>query len=632
MFEELNKYIELVHTRKGYEALGVLGNIARTQKPEEFAKFIRIGANSLFDSPLFYQKLYHLWKDSGKPNLKPTTINKNCVLITDFTADQMVTPAKLFCAAKGINLEINLPEFNSVEQVILDASSMVYTDEIDTVVLLLSEHWLNRQLGFDTLVKESRLTNCKNSITELVRTLESRCDAKILVGVASSQTFPTPGGLTNFQDCYGKHIALLKILDHIIALSNERIHVLDIDVALHLAGGRSALGARSYLLGKMAYEQNGVIAVAREIAGSIASIYGQSHRSLVCDWDNTLWGGEIAELGVYDIVCGHDSADAVGYYQLQSYIKGIKSLGVLLAGASRNNPEIATSINDNADIPLNSTDFASLQVDFCPKSESVGRIANEIGFGPEYMLFLDDSTFELAEVLTKHSYIDVMKASHAPEVTLAALTTGRYFQSVYVSDADLQREQQSQQLKIQRDLASTYSSNEDFLRSISIKLTASELNDKNQSRVVQLLQKSNQFNLTTKRHEIADLREILEKNGKVWAFQYEDSFGPQGIISVVIVIPVSDGYMFDSWVMSCRVLNRTVEQAVFAWVANKLQRDLIGEYIPTAKNKLVESLYESLGFSRCSEKTNLHGGVYWKYGYTGNSNVSKSFVVSVNEE
>ena len=311
-------------------------------------------------------------------------------------------------------------------------------------------------------------------------------------------------------------------------LSGTRVGIIDLETAIYLAGGNSAIGGRSYFLAKMPYEPEGALCVAREIATAIASCCGRGHRVLATDWDNTLWGGELAELGPFDLVCGHETGDATAYRLVQKFIVGLRSCGVMLAAVSRNHPSAVAEIDQNPDLVVGSAVFSSIQITHQPKSDSIAQVCEDLGVGPEYVVFLDDNLFELAEVLTHHHHLDVIRAGPEPDITLSRLSRNRVFNECALTEADTTRHQAAQALKTQRQLRRGFSSNREFLDSVNIVLRVSPYDDSTRKRVLQLIQKSNQFNLTTRRHNEADLEHMLDGGALIYAFSYQDSFWPTG--------------------------------------------------------------------------------------------------------
>ena len=574
---------------------------------------LRLAALHPGGSSMDYLQLHNLWLNMGCPALKPNATARNVVLLTDFTADNMLPFLRLFCAARGVAAEIRLPTFDSVEQQALDPGSSLYEGRPDTILLCLSEHWLRRYFGTEAMVGREQVAKACQSLGTIVEAIQSGGEADVLVGNFAGQANPTPGGTVSGQDAVGWRQAVSEVNADLASQALDRVHVVDLATAISLAGGAGALGNLSYLRAKIAFEPAGVVASGREFASAIAHLAGKTHRAVVTDWDNTLWGGEVAEVGALGVVCGHDSPDALGYRMVQLYLRGLRSLGVVLAAASRNDPSTESVFAGNPDMALSLDDFASVQVSFEPKSESIRRIAEDLNFGTEYMVFLDDSLFEIAEALVRHPHLDAIRAGPGPEETLTALARARIANALFVSAADVQRADRLRALKQQRRRRASFSSLADFLKSIDIRLRFSPLDEANQQRILQMFQKTNQFNLTTRRHQASDLARLEALGAKIAGVSYEDSFAPQGIISVVVLLPEQDHVRIESWLMSCRVLNRTVEQAVFEWILCHADgKSVLGEYVPTEKNALVRDLYERFGFRRVG-RDEAAGAERWLY-------------------
>jgi FkbH-like protein len=609
----INEYLSESFNGNASRALKVLEKGFEVADLEEFKTILRIAIFQPSHSLLNFQKIYNLWTRIGKVPLKPNPVKQKVFLLTDFTADNLVPLISTFCGAQGVETEILLSSFNSVEQTILDPSSTLYTSKPDIVVWVTSNHWFQQFTGKHTLVEIKNLEKAKETFFNLIDKLKSQSSAEVLVSNIPGQGYPLPSGSLSYHSMVGLDLAVSSFNVWLAKNNSDRIRVIDLSAAIFRGGGRNAMGTLNYLRARMAYEPPGTIAVSREIASAISHVSGKTHRALVVDWDNTIWGGEVAELGSFKVECGYDTPDALGYRLIQEYIKALKTQGTLLAGVSRNDPGVIKIFQENLELVLKEEDFASIQLSWEPKSSSISRVSEELGFGSEFMVFMDDNIFEIAQVLTIHPFIDVIFAGPTPDQTLDRLSTSSFFNSVSLSKEDLERSSRGTLLKEQREMKAQFDNIDDFLQEINIVLKVSPLNDDNRERVVQMFQKSNQFNLTTRRHREAEFIKIKSEGEGVFAFTYTDSFGSQGVISVVNLILQDDRLLIESWVMSCRVLNRTVEQAVFNYILKKANGKIIhGEYIPTEKNKLVKNLYDNLGFKRLSR--NPENGVeLWEY-------------------
>lgn len=558
-----------------------------------------------------YMSLQNIWTRLGKPTLKPNPVDQKIAILSNLTVDTIAPPLTMFCAAYGVNADVAVAGFDSVEQTVFDPTSMIYTDRPDIVVIMLSDHWLRRHTGDGAMVAESDIRRAEEALETMVLMLEKRTDAKILLGNVPLGAYPTEGGAASFGEMMGWNLAVTHFNARLAKLTSTRTHIVNVTEAIFAAGGRKAMGAASYFRGRMAFEPVGNIAVAREIASAVAGVCGKTHRALVTDWDNTIWGGEVAETGSHGVICGQDSPDALAYTMIQSRMKSLKSFGVLLAGVSRNDPAVAKIFDENPEMVLKQDDFASLHISWHPKSDAVTRISQELGFGAEFFVFVDDSLFEVAEVLKAHPHIDVIVAGQEPQTTLDRLYETRFFNAISVSQEDMDRGGRALALKRQREVSASYADIGEFLKKINIRLRMDSLHDDNIRRVAQMFQKTNQFNLTTRRHGETELLRMKDSGADIVVISYEDAFGSQGIISVIVLIPDGADVKIESWLMSCRVLNRTVEHAALSHIREMyMGKRLAGEYIPTQKNGLVKDLYKNFGFAP-GESDEATGAQMW---------------------
>ena len=567
-------------------------------------------------SPFSCMQIANLWKKYGSLDLKPNSTDVKLYLLSDATTENNNRLLEPLAAARGIKLGITNAPFDSVEQIIFNPASNLYADEQDIVFLQLSNDWLAKHLGSKFVISPESVSATCQEIRQLVTSFREKSNAQLLLCPFLPNSWFAPSGMVNSGRLLGRSLAIEQLNLFLTELSDSRTFLLDVTSPLLEAGGVAALGRTNLLRARMTLEMEGQLAFAREVTRTIAGVYGKSHRAVVTDWDNTLWGGLVAEENPENLRIGVDNPEALGYKYVQNYLKNLQDLGVVLAAASRNLPHVAETFEKRPDFPLALDDFASLQVSLNPKSHSIGQIATELGFGAEYMLFLDDSIFELTEAISAHPYLDILLAGPSPENTLERLSFARPGHNAFLLDADQQRAEQIKVLGRQRTAEATFADVGEFLASIDIQLAFTPLCAENEQRVAQLFAKTNQFNLTTRRHSLSDLQKFVENGAKVMAVEYEDKFGSQGIISAFVLLPRDEGWLIESWLMSCRVLNRGVEEAVFDWMQQNAGGVLVGEYIPTAKNTLVKELYKELGFAEVLQTVadeGVGGKDVWEY-------------------
>jgi FkbH-like protein len=577
-----------------------------------FQAMVRIAAFHSAPTPFYYRKVLNAWSARRRPPLKPAPREIALELLSDCTIDGLVPYLELFCAAYGLSPRITIAPFDSVEQIALASEAR---SDCDLTLVLLSDYWLIKHIGFSTTTND-RVDEAKGAIRLVVDGLLQRRKGQIILSNFSFGSWPAPGSSIASAEIVGHSAAISGINSFLSTLAAPRVHILDAALASYFAGGAPVSPRLGYLRTRTFNEERGLVQLAREAVSGIAQLFGRAHRALLTDWDNTLWGGEVGEVGVHQIVCGQETPDSLGYYLLQSYLVALNEMGVILAAVSRNDPAIARVLDENTDLALRRKHFSSLALSWGNKSESVGQIQADLNFGTDLMLYLDDNPVDLAEVVTQHPFLDIVLAGPSPDLTLTRLSSGRYFNALNLTRDDVQRAQaasavveQTRQMRAAADPAA-------FLESLAISVSVSPVTENNSIRVLQLLQKTNQFNLTTRRHGYEELAKLLTAGARVGVFSYTDKFGPQGIIGLAILTIEEKEAKIDSWAMSCRVLNRGVEEAMFGWICeNASGKTISGEYIPSAKNKLVSTLLDRLGFLLVSEREG-HKTYRYSYGAT----------------
>jgi FkbH-like protein len=342
---------------------------------------------------------------------------------------------------------------------------------------------------------------------------------------------------------------------------------------------------------------------AHRLANVIAAARGRTRRALVLDLDNTLWGGVVGDDGVEGIVVGHGSAAGEAYLELQRIALGLRRRGVILAVASKNSPEIAREpFERHPEMLLRLDDFAVFRANWEDKASNVAHVARALNLGLDACVLVDDNPAE--RELVRRTLPEVAVPELGPNTAEYGriLMAAGYFEPVTFSAEDKARAQmyaddarRVEAMEAVADMAS-------YLASLDMKLKVRPFDRLGRARIAQLINKSNQFNLTTRRYSEAQVAQ-LEDDPNVLALQVSlaDRFGDNGMISVVVCRPDGDGaWCIDTGLMSCRVLKRRVEEQVLRHLADRAAeagvRRLKGVYVPSARNGIVESHYRDLGF------------------------------------
>ncbi len=375
-------------------------------------------------------------------------------------------------------------------------------------------------------------------------------------------------------------------------------------------GRNSFYDPRRYFWTKQPFSELGVAELARHLWSGVRALMYGPKKVLVLDLDNTLWGGIVGETGPHGIALG-ETPDGEAFRAFQKHVKELSERGVVLAIASKNNRDDALSpFEQNSEMLLRLKHFAHIEAHWDSKVLSLRRIAQTLGLGLESFVFFDDNPAERELVRQSLPEVAVVDVPVDPADYTRALQSELWFETVALLESDLQRTSQYQQECKRRDSEIQFTSMEEYLKSLAMTGVIKPIDETNIHRVVQLLSKTNQFNVTTRRHSLEEVREMLSLPGTIGlTLSLRDRFGDHGLVSVLIAIPdAACGHQtlrIDTWLMSCRVIARTAEHFFFNALADRASKSgweaLQGEFIPTPKNELIAGLYESLGFERLTQ-------------------------------
>jgi FkbH-like protein len=340
------------------------------------------------------------------------------------------------------------------------------------------------------------------------------------------------------------------------------------------------------------------------IARLLAAHQGRSAKCLVLDLDNTLWGGVVGDDGLEGIVIGQGSAAGEAYLAFQLYCRELARRGVILAVCSKNDEANALEpFERHPEMALKQSDIAAFAINWSDKPANIRAIATELNIGLDALVFVDDNPFERNLVRRELPMVAVPEVGEDPVGFIAAIADAGYFEALAITEEDRERTVQYHGNRAREALRSSATDLEGYLRGLEMRLVWRGFDRIGLARTVQLINKSNQFNLTTRRYTEAEVLAVMD-DPTAFGLQLRliDRFGDNGVIAIVIGRKVADrDLMIDTWLMSCRVLGRQVEEATLELVAQQAKllraRRLIGEYIPTKKNGMVKDHYAKLGFT-----------------------------------
>lgn len=401
------------------------------------------------------------------------------------------------------------------------------------------------------------------------------------------------------------------------SLNNNNFYINDINYLSANYGLDKWHDRDFYNLYKFALAYDAIPYLAYNLGQLIKASVGKTKKCLVLDLDNTLWGGVIGDDGVNGIQLGHETAVGESFVEFQRYVAKLKERGVILAVCSKNDLETAKTGFTHPDSVLKVEDFAAFVINWEPKHLNLLKVVKEINIGLDSPVFIDDNPVErqiIKEQLQEVIVPDVVAGE--PSSYIEALEQGRYFEQLSISDDDLKRNKTYLENKKRNDLEREFISYDDFLRSLDMKAEIKSFIPMYLDRIAQLTNKTNQFNLTTKRYIRGEIEAIADNKDYITLYgRLKDKFGDNGLVSVVVGRREKEVLYIDLWLMSCRVLKRDFEFAMFNELAKIAKeqgiKEIIGYYYRTPKNNMVADLYENFGFSKADVQ-----GIEWKYSLT----------------
>jgi len=352
---------------------------------------------------------------------------------------------------------------------------------------------------------------------------------------------------------------------------------------------------------KYAMSYEAIPLLADSVASIIKAIFGKTRKCLVLDLDNTLWGGVIGDDGINGIQIGKETPEAEAFTEFQQYVRALKERGVILAVCSKNDYVNAREGFTHPDSILKLDDFSAFKANWDPKHENIRSIAKILNIGIESLVFADDNPAEREIVRSQEPDVAVPEFGRNVAKYIDVLDKTGYFETVSLSSDDLQRSSFYVDNSAREVLQGAFENYEDFLRSLEMKAEIKVFTPVYLNRITQLINKTNQFNVTTRRYTQNEIEKVSANSNYVTLYgRLLDKFGDNGLISIMIGEVRGSELHLDLWLMSCRVLKRGMENAMFDQLVASAQANSVstiyGYYYPTAKNGMVSELFEQMDF------------------------------------
>ena len=418
----------------------------------------------------------------------------------------------------------------------------------------------------------------------------------------------SPGGATRFINELNRCFALE-------ATANPRLTLQDLSSISARVGLNQWFDPERWLSYKIANTVEGSFAIATSLAALVRAMYGRARKVLVLDLDNTLWGGVIGDDGPDKIVLGRETPIAEAYTAFQEYCLSLRQRGVLLAVCSKNNEAVAKQGFAHPDSVLKLEHFSAFKANWEPKHDNILAIAHDLNLGVDSFVFVDDNPAERALVEAQIPSVAVPNVGNEVTKYASIIEAERYFEFLSLGNEDLTRAKLYEENSQRAHLEQRFANYGEYLDSLEMTAEIGAFNATYMERIAQLTNKSNQFNLTTRRYTLAEIESTVNDGRHIGIYgKLADRFGDNGLISVVLGSVQGRELRLDLWLMSCRVLKREMEIAMLDGLVERAREKnielLIGYYLPTAKNGMVANHYEKLGFT-LSSKDEATGATTW---------------------
>ena len=551
---------------------------------------------------------YYLTKAKTIENNFDKTIR--IAVLSSFTLNGMEKVFEVKCAEKKIKCASYLGGYNQYNQEILDETSRLYEFNPDVTFLILDTQNILGDLWYSPYsvganqrkdFVEKKILEIKN----LIQSFTKKSKSKLII---SNFTIPSKSnyGIFETKSEFGlqKMISSLNQNLQDFVSDMDSVYLFDMNGFVTRYGEINIFDPKQFLFGDIKISLDFIPHLTNDLMGYVIATLGLSKRCIVLDLDNTLWGGIVGEDGFNGIKLG-SGPPGNAFVEFQKHLLGLYHRGILLAINSKNNLDDAMEvIEKHPDMILRKEHFACVRINWNDKVSNLKEISEELNFGLENFVFIDDDPINREFVRTSLPQIMTIDLPNDPAKYAQILEEMNDFDVLKITDEDKKRGIMYSQQKERKFYEASSTNLEEFLKNMKLKVTIQKADNFTIPRISQLILKTNQFNLTTKRYQLEDIEKFSkDENILVGCAQVEDKFGDNGVTGAFIV--QSDGskeWILDTFLLSCRVMGREVEKSILGYIIKKAKESGIekikAQFIPTQKNKPIENFLPDCGFKK----------------------------------
>lgn len=549
-------------------------------------------------------------------------------ILASSTVDHLAPAIRVAGLRRRLLINVHVGRYGQYRQEILDSASPLHKFDPHVVLLSLTAREFGSSVPLTATAEEVHETTARSvdELRLLWRKARETLNATIIQQNLLNVADPVFGSYDRLVPSTPARV-IARLNDQLAAAAaSDSVLLLDIAGASERDGRDAWFDSGRWLHGKLEIAPQAAPWYGELLARIVAAQRGLSKKCLVVDLDNTLWGGVVGDDGIAGIVLGEGSAAGEAYLAVQRYAKQLKERGVILAVCSKNDPVIAQVVfRDHPEMILRRTDIAAFVANWDDKAGNLRAIAAQLNIGLDSLVFVDDNPVERARIREELPMVAVPELPEDPAHYARCLADAGYFEAVSFTTEDRQRTEQYAANTRRDELLESSGRVDNFLRRLEMSTLCGPFAAVDLPRVTQLINKTNQFNPTTRRYSTEEIERLASVPENVTLqFRLLDKFGDNGLVSAMILRPDADRpdvLEIESWVMSCRVFGRQLEfEAMNTAVAEARRRGaraFRADYIFTKQNAVIRDLYPSLGFTQVHEPEPVNGGTRWFLNLSG---------------
>jgi FkbH-like protein len=541
--------------------------------------------------------------DAPPPGLPTQPIR--LALLSSSTVDQLLPGIRVGALRRNLWVSTYLTDYGQSLQELMDSSSRLHAFKPTVVLVAFDALSLfgTQPLGLTAESASAKLEGAQDRVQALWKLSREKFGSRVIQQIPLPLYHPLMGH--NEQRLPDSPYHLLRVFNARLRdlADAQKVDLLDVNSWAATEGLKEW---HDPVLWHKAKQEVSPVAgpMYGELVGRLlAAQQGRSFKCLVLDLDQTLWGGIIGDDGLEGIKLGQGSGVGESFAAFQRFARDLASRGVVLAVCSKNDEKTALEpFEKHPEMVLKKTDIAYFVANWNDKASNLRMIAKQLNIGLDSLVFVDDNLFERNQVRGELPMVAVPELPEDPALYPACLVAAGYFEAIALTEEDLARSEQYQKNQEREKTQASFTDITEYLKSLDMEMVWGPFDPLSLSRVTQLINKTNQFNLTTRRYSEEDTKRFAaDPKALTLRCRLTDRFGDNGIIGIMIALEQKDGdWAVDTWLMSCRVLGRGVEQAMLDLLVQEASKKgvkrLIGQYYPTAKNNMVKNHYPDLGF------------------------------------